>query len=100
MTAPMTSQMTGHEPDEEYAGPADLRLGDLTLTVPVILRGAFQPIDGRFHWHGRVDPEVARHARSGATVTIATPYGESTGRLSDLDPWGRYRISGTGRPPF
>jgi len=100
MTSQGTSQVTSHEPDEEYAGPADLRLDDLTLTVPVTLRGAFQPIDGRFHWYGRVDATVAEHARNGVTVKIATPYGESIGRLSDLDPWGRLRISGTGRPPF
>jgi len=96
----MTSRPTTHEPEEEYAGPADLRFDDLTLTVPVTLRGAFQPIDGRFHWYGRVDAAVAQHARNGAAVTLATPYGESTGRLSDLDPWGRFRVSGIGRPPF
>ena len=28
------------------------------------------------------------------------PHGSAEGRLSDVDPWGRFRIAGTGRPPF
>ncbi len=33
----------------------------------VDLRGSFQPIDGRFHWYGRVaaDPELTRLVRGG-----------------------------------
>ena len=88
---------TQHAPGEEYEGPARI---DQT-TVEVRLRGHFQPIDGRFHWYGRVasDPALETHA-SGSTVTLVTPYGEAPGRLSDVDPWGRFRISATGRPPF
>ena len=69
------------------------------------LRGTFQPIDGRYHWYGRiaqhddVDALVASGA-SGASVVLRTPHGDAAGRLSDRDPWGRYRIAGTGRPPF
>ena len=48
--------MGHHEPGEEYAGPA--RIG--ATGVEVSLRGHFQPIDGRFHWWGRIgtDPDL------------------------------------------
>jgi hypothetical protein len=87
-----------HDPQELYDGPA--RIG--STEVDVRLRGHFEPIDGHFHWWGRVAADTAldtRHA-SGAEVTVVTPHGEATGRLSDVDPWGRFRVSGTGRPPF
>ena len=61
--------------DEGYVGPAEL------LVTP----------------DGDGDPVVVR---SGAAVVLQTPEGTAHGRLSDRDPWGRYRISGTGRPPF
>ncbi|WP_317891391.1 DUF4873 domain-containing protein [Saccharopolyspora pogona] len=31
---------------------------------------------------------------------LRTRTGEAAGTLSNPDPWGRYRITGTGRPPF
>ena len=82
---------------QQYDGPA--RIGP--TEVEVHLRGQFQPIDGRFHWWGRIatDPALDAHT-SGATVTLETPHGAAEGRLSDVDPWGRFRISGTGKPPF
>jgi hypothetical protein len=85
-----------HEPTKVYAGPA--RLDD--TDVHVHLRGRFEPIDGRFHWWGRVGHDTALPHASGETVTLATPHGSAEGRLSDVDPWGRFRIAGTGRPPF
>ena len=82
---------------QQYDGPARIGLTE----VEVHLRGQFQPIDGRFHWCGRIatDPALDAHT-SGATVTLETPHGAAEGRLSDVDPWGRFRISGTGKPPF
>jgi len=93
--------MPEHEPEELYAGSA--RLGDdRPLEVEVDLRGRFEPIDGLFHWYGRIaaDPAVTDRHVAGDTVTLSTPHGRADGRLSDVDPWGRFRISGTGRPPF
>ena len=86
-----------HEPEERYDGLARIS----GTRVRVRLRGQFQPIDGRFHWWGRIaaDPAIDAHG-SGSTVALETPYGVAEGRLSDVDPWGRFRISGTGRPPF
>lgn len=93
--------MSAHEPGEAYEGSADLVTDDVVHPVEVQLRGFFQPLDGHFHWYGRIaeSPDLA-DIRSGATVTLQTPYGEATGRLTDVDPWRRFRISGTGRPPF
>ena len=95
--------MTGTaEPAEGYAGPARLLSDGHQVEVEVSLRGAFQPIDGRYHWYGR----VARHdavdalVAAGASVVLRTPHGDAAGRLSDRDPWGRYRVGGTGHPPF
>jgi hypothetical protein len=33
-------------------------------------------------------------------VVLRTAHGSAEGRLSDVDPWGRFRIAGVGRPPF
>lgn len=94
--------MTHHEPGAEYDGPATLtdEAGG-PIEVDVRMRGEFQPLDGRFHWWARLAAGSAADAlKSGATVTIDTGHGTATGRLSDLDPWGRYRITGLGKPPF
>ena len=90
--------MNEHTSGESYDGPA--RIGD--TEVAVRLRGHFEPIDGRFHWWGRVaaDESLDSEHRSGASVTLVTPHGEATGKLTDVDVWGRFRVSGTGRPPF
>lgn len=85
-----------------YEGLAQLSLDGMTVDVQVTLRSVFQPIDGLTHWYGRVqtDPRIEALVRSGGQAVLRTANGEATGRLSDVDPWGRYRVSGTGRPPF
>lgn len=96
--------MPEHDHDEDdYRGPATVLTGEAELTVDVVLRGHFQPIDGRFHWYGRVAAdrhvsELAGNRRK--EVVLRTPGGEAVGTLSDPDPWNRYRITGLGRPPF
>jgi hypothetical protein len=94
--------MTHHEPLEEYDGPARVHAGDTEIGVDVRLRGHFEPIDGRFHWFGRIASAEALDAAtgSGATVTLTTEHGTAEARLSDVDPWGRFRVTGVGRPPF
>lgn len=88
-------------PDDEYVGPATLTLEAREVPVEVTLRGAFQPIDGRFHWYGRIAAtEALADVRSGAAGTLTTPRGTAAAKLSDVDPWGRFRVTGTGRPPF
>lgn len=98
---------TVHEPQESYDGPATLIAEGMEVAghpghvVAVTLRGAFQPLDGHFHWYGRIaDDPVTAALANGSTVRLRTEHGQAEGRLSDRDPWGRYRITGTGNPPF
>ncbi|GAA4841659.1 DUF4873 domain-containing protein [Saccharopolyspora rosea] len=96
--------MQEHDHDEDdYRGRATVSTEDREISVDVVLRGHFQPIDGRFHWYGRVAAhDEVRELADGRKkdVVLRTPQGEAVGTLSDPDPWGRYRITGVGRPPF
>ncbi|WP_326568476.1 DUF4873 domain-containing protein [Amycolatopsis rhabdoformis] len=89
--------------EDGYTGPATLTIDGTALPVHLDLRGYFQPIDGYYHWYGRVSPDSAVSAAVGGrkkpcTLTIGDR--TATGELSDPDPWGRYRIMGTSTPPF
>lgn len=95
-TTPASQADSEHQPQESYAGPA--QIGEVSVTVD--LKGYFEAIDGRFHWYGRVAANDALSQSSGDSVTLATPHGTAEAKLSDLDPWGRFRITGTGEPPF
>lgn len=86
-----------------YGGPAQVLVGAEAVPVRVELRGFFQPIDGLFHWYGRVaaNPELDRLvAGNRASVVLRTPSGERPAELSDPDLWGRYRVTGESTPPF
>ena len=86
-----------------YSGPAQVLVGAEAVAVRVELRGFFQPIDGLFHWYGRIaaDPELDRLvAGNRASVVLRTPSGERPAELSDPDLWGRYRVTGESTPPF
>lgn len=97
----MSASVPAHEHLESYDGPASLLAGDAEEEVEVRLRGHFEPIDGTFHWYGRVSGEhLAERHVNGAAVALRTPHGEAPAKLTDLDPWGRYRVTGRGRPPF
>ncbi|GAA1699240.1 DUF4873 domain-containing protein [Fodinicola feengrottensis] len=94
--------MSDHD-EEGYQGPATIYTADAEVAVKIELRGYFQPIDGRYHWYGRVaaDPAVTELVGKGKKdVVIRTPEGEAAATLSDVDPWGRFRVTGTSRPPF
>ena len=88
--------------DEAYDGPAELVCDGTTLPVTVTLRSVFQPIDGHLHWYGRIgaSDEVNALVPSGGEAVLRTATGEAAARLSDVDPWGRYRVTGSGRPPY
>jgi len=95
------AQPSAHEPGEAYDGPATITLDEGRVETGVRLRGHVDPIDGRFHWYGRIDADPAIDAiGNGGRVIVTTTHGTAEGRLSDVDPWGRFRVSGTGRPPF
>lgn len=87
--------------EDGYTGSATLTVDGSSLTVEVTLRGNFEPVDGRYHWYGRIQqhPSLPAGARKPEAV-LKTPFGEAVGVLSDPDTWGRYRITGTSRPPF
>ncbi|MGH3409097.1 MAG: DUF4873 domain-containing protein, partial [Streptosporangiaceae bacterium] len=89
--------------EQGYAGPATLAIGDDRYEVLVELRGVFQPIDGRFHWYGRIAAHDGLAAALGpgkAAGTLTTPEGQAACEVSDPDPWQRYRVSGRSTPPF
>lgn len=86
-----------------YAGPVELTIGGGTFVVRAELRGYFEPIDGRYHWYGR----LARHEGLRAAMTtgrtdgvLSTGEGSAPCEVADPDPWWRYRVAGVGSPPF
>jgi hypothetical protein len=89
--------------EDGYEGEATLHFDDHSLTVTVTVRGNFEPVDGRYHWYGRIQPNAAltEHLAGRKTpATLVTPHGEAPGTLTDPDTWDRYRITGTSKPPF
>ena len=90
--------------DEEYRGPATLRADGAAIPVTVRLSARFEPIEGRFRWAGRTGPDEALRERvSGGLreATVELPGGvPARVRLSEPDPWGGVRLSGTGTPPW
>jgi hypothetical protein len=89
--------------DDGYTGPAELLVDGVAVAVEVKLAGHFEPISGKYRWYGRVtgSPQVAELVANGArAVLVRTPHGQAETALSDVDPWGRPRVEGFGRPPF
>ncbi|HEX5401220.1 MAG TPA: DUF4873 domain-containing protein [Pseudonocardiaceae bacterium] len=89
--------------DDGYTGPATLVVDEHELAVDVDLRGHFQPIDGRYHWYGRVHAHAELAELVGGrkrAAMLRTAEGEAAAEVSDPDPWQRYRITGTSKPPF
>ncbi|MFJ1542937.1 DUF4873 domain-containing protein [Micromonospora chalcea] len=65
--------------------------------------GRFEPVDGRYHWAGRVEPEprLVRLLRSGRRdVEVRIGERVTRARLTEVDPWGGVRITGVGTPPW
>jgi len=96
--------MGGAADADGYQGPAELILGaGLTFAVRADLRGYFEPIDGRYHWYGRLarhDGLTAALAEGRASGTLRTPEGTAACEVSEPDPWQRYRVAGLSTPPF
>jgi cation diffusion facilitator CzcD-associated flavoprotein CzcO len=95
--------MNGPDDQDGYTGPATLTVGESLFQVEVELRGFFQPIDGRYHWYGRLgrhDGLTARLGSGRSAGTLRTPDGSAPCELSDPDPWHRYRVRGTSTPPY
>ena len=97
--------MTGFDDGDEdgYEGPATLQAAGREFTVQVSLRGHFEPIDGRYHWYGRIDQDDSLTRSIGSSRTSAlltTPHGTAPCDVAEPDPWARYRVTGISTPPF
>jgi hypothetical protein len=94
----------GNLPDEEYRGPAALSIDDRDVPVEIRASARFEPVEGRFRWAGRTKPDAELRERvSGGLrdARITIPGSPQTAvRLSEPDPWGGVRLSGTGTPPW
>ncbi|WP_188111182.1 DUF4873 domain-containing protein [Nocardioides antri] len=92
------------EEDSGYDGSALLLVGDQALEVTVHLDGHLEPLDGRFHWYGRIERSVPVAAAKAAGATTAElVIGDrppAALRLAEHDPWGHVQVSGTGAPPY
>jgi hypothetical protein len=90
--------------DERYAGAAVLRADGVEVSVTIEVAGRVEPVDGRYHWGGRVAPapEVAALVRGGKRAAeLGLPGAPPVpARLGDVDPWGGVRITGVGTPPW
>lgn len=89
--------------EDDYAGPATVLVSGRDISVQVRLMVVHQPVDGQLHWSGRIaaDPELHEVLAGSTTeVELVTPDGRATAKVGDVDPWGRYRVSGVGNPPF
>ena len=100
---PQGGQVAGLDGADGYDGTAAVEVGGSRFDVRVRLRGHFQPIDGRYHWYGRIDAHdgLAELVGSGrATGVLTSPEGSAPCEISDPDPSGRYRVTGISTPPF
>lgn len=90
------------EPLEEYAGMATLHSGDERVPVQVALAGHLEPIDGNYHWYGRITARDAVTALKGRPgLSLALPDRDPVpARLTEVDPLGNARVCGVGSPPY
>ncbi len=90
--------------DDGYDGPAVLHVGEQTIDVEVALAGHLEPLDGRYHWYGRVvKHDAVDAAKQGGATTVGLSIADglrAEGRLAEHDAWGNVRITGLGAPPF
>jgi Domain of unknown function (DUF4873) len=97
--------VSADEADVGYEGPVRVYLDGSVVEVDARLHGFFQPIDGSYHWYGRLAPDdrigdlVAERGRAGIEVSVGDG-APVTARLGERNPWGGHRITGIGAPPF
>ena len=95
--------MAGLGGTDGYEGTAVVEVGRSRFDVQVRLRGHFQPIDGRYHWYGRISAHEGLDGLLGsgkAAGVLTTAEGSAPCELSEPDPSGRYRVTGISTPPF
>ena len=94
------AEQEDHEHDEGYDGPAVLTVDGRDVPVHALLDARHEPQDGRLHWFGRIRIEGEAPDLAGGRVELSTGAGRAEARVGDVDPWGRYRVTGVGTPPF
>lgn len=98
--------MTEHEPHDGYRGPAEISVGTHPpVTVEIHLAGSFEPISGRYVWHGRIRSLTERFGAeielpAGTLLQITTDDGTATARISGVDLWGSHLVDGVSAAPF
>jgi cation diffusion facilitator CzcD-associated flavoprotein CzcO len=95
--------MAGLGDTDGYEGTAVVEVGGSRFDVQVRLRGQFQPIDGRYHWYGRISADEGLDGVLGsgkATGVLTTAEGSAPCELAEPDPSRRYRVTGISTPPF
>ncbi|MGF6887015.1 hypothetical protein ABIA39_005504 [Nocardia sp. GAS34] len=91
------------EPAHEYSGPATLDAPGAEVAVTVTLNGHPDPIDGRYHWYGRVsgpDPAALPDPGRGLVQLTLPGRAPAAATLQERDTWGNLRIVGVGDPPY
>lgn len=89
--------------DEAYSGHAVVQIECARYPATVVLAGHFEPLDGRYHWGGRILPvrEVADAVRRGArAATLLVDDRPFAVQLAEVDPWSGVRIRAIGAPPW
>ncbi len=95
--------MAGLGDTDGYEGTAVVEVGRSRFDVQVRLRGHFQPIDGRYHWYGRISAHEGLDGVLGSgkvAGVLTTAEGSAPCELSEPDPSRRYRVTGISTPPF
>jgi cation diffusion facilitator CzcD-associated flavoprotein CzcO len=95
------TNLASHADEDTYQGPATLLTPDEELPVQVHLSGHLQPIDGSFHWYGRITADDRLATLSTNQIQLRIADGPTApARLAERDPWGNTRVTGTGPPPY
>jgi hypothetical protein len=86
--------------EDGYRGPAVLTVDGRDLPVHALLDARHEPHDGRLRWFGRITPAGDAPDLTAAHGRLSTDGGCAAARIGDVDPWGRYRVTGVGTPPY
>jgi len=87
-----------------YSGAATLRGDGVEIPVRIALSGHVDPLDGHYHWGGRVEPDarvvgLLRDGRRDVTLEV-DGFSSLPARLMEADPWGGVVVAAKGKPPW
>ena len=96
--SPGAAEFSGQ--DDEYDGPAVLRVRDADHDVRVRLTGHLDPVDGRYHWRGTIFETVPDDILKTPRITLTIGDRTVQARITERTPWGTYSVAGEGTAPF